>query len=112
MLVDSIGIQFTSFNIFTVMTGAAIAISVGICLLFFGWQQRQRIFGRGRRMTVTSRKLRPQQPHLERKLLKLLGGNQGAATRLIQQSQLRHPDKSADWHWEKAIYDLERDRWR
>jgi len=74
------------------MTGAAIAISLGCCLLFFAWLQRH--------------------PQLERKLLKLLGGDRNTANRLILQSRRRYPDKSADWHWEKAIYDLERDRWR
>jgi hypothetical protein len=93
------------------MTGATIAISLGICLLFFAWFQRDRLLI-GRRRNTSNRKFRPQHAHLERKLLKLLGGNQSTAHRLIQQSRLRHPDKSADWHWEKAIYDLERDRWR
>ncbi len=100
-----------NFKISTSMTGAAIAISLGCCLLFFAWLQRHKFRPNGRFKPV-SRKIRPQHPHLERKLLKLLGGNQGTAQRLIQQSQLRYPDKSADWHWEKAIYDLERDRWR
>ncbi len=94
------------------MSGAAIAIAVGICLLLFLWTQNQKRSTGGRLNSTNNRKLRPQHPQLERKLLKLLGGNQSTANRLIQQSQLRHPDKSADWHWEKAIYDLERDRWR
>jgi hypothetical protein len=98
------------------MTGAQIAIVVGICLLFLAWKQRHQIrVGGGRRNArnnVPSQAVRPQHPHLERKLLKLLGGNRNTANRLIQQSQLKHPEKSSDWHWEKAIYDLERDRWR
>jgi hypothetical protein len=93
------------------MTGAAIAILVGICLLGFVWLQRDRQTIRTRGNS-TSRKFRPQQRHLERKLLKLLGNSHSTADRLIQQSRLRYPDKTADWHWEKAIYDLERDRWR
>jgi hypothetical protein len=92
------------------MTGAQIAIVVGLCLLFVAWQQRGRFRGRG--LGRSSSALRPQHPHLERKLLKLLGGNRNTADRLIQQSRLKHPDRPADWHWEKAIYDLERDRWR
>jgi hypothetical protein len=93
------------------MSGATIVICLGLCLLFFAWQQRHRlpISNRGKSL---NRKLRPQHPQLERKLLKLLGGNQNTASRLIQQSRLRNPDKPADWHWEKVIYDLERDRWR
>ena len=93
------------------MSGAAIAIALG-CLLLFLWTQNQKRSIGGRHHPTSNRRLRPQHPQLERKLLKLLGGNQSTADRLIQQSQLRHPDKSADWHWEKAIYDLERDRWR
>jgi hypothetical protein len=93
------------------MTSAAIAIGLGCCLLFFAWRQRSptKI---GRRANLNSHNFRPQHPHLERKLLKLLGGKKKTADRLIKQSRLRYPDKSADWHWEKAIYDLERDRWR
>ena len=90
------------------MAGAAILL--GLCLLFFAWQQRDRLTV-GKRFNITNRQSRPQQ-HLERKLLKLLGGKHKTAHRLIQQSRLRYPDKSTDWHWEKAIYDLERDRWR
>jgi hypothetical protein len=93
------------------MSGAAIAISLGICLLLFVWTQRHKLSA-GKRRNPPNQIFRPQQRHLERKLLKLLGGNRGTANRLIQQSQLRHPEKSADWHWEKVIYDLERDRWR
>jgi hypothetical protein len=92
------------------MSGATIAIFVCICLLFFAWQQRHQL--RSARGRSTEQTLRPQHPHLERKLLKLLGGNRDIANRTIRQSQLRYPDKSPDWHWEKAIYDLERDRWR
>ena len=93
------------------MTGATIAIIIGICLLFIAWQQSKKS-PMGGRFTAPRRNIHPQHPQLERKLLKLLGGNRNTAQRLIQQSQLRNPDKSADWHWEKAIYDLERDRWR
>ncbi len=92
------------------MTGAAIAISLGCCLLFFAWLQRYQL-PFAKRINA-NRKIQPQHPQLERKLLKLLGGNQNTANRLILQSRRRYPDKSADWHWEKAIYDLERDRWR
>ena len=93
------------------MTGAAIGIILGICLLFFAWLQRDRLYI-GRQRNSPSRNFRPQQSHLEHKLLKLLGNNRNTAHRLIQQSRLKHPEKPADWHWEKAIYDLERDRWR
>jgi hypothetical protein len=90
---------------------ASAAILLGLCLLWFAWQQRDRT-NLGRRDNRTNHNFRPRQRQIERKLLKLLGGDQKTAHRLIQQSRRRYPDKSADWHWEKAIYDLERDRWR
>jgi hypothetical protein len=92
------------------MNAAAIAILVGLCLLFLAWQRQYIQIGGSSK--TPNRRYRPQHPHLERKLLKLLGGNRNTAERLIGQSRLRNPDRSADWHWEKVIYDLERDRWR
>lgn len=88
---------------------ANAAILLGLCLLALAWFQRDQIKRAG---GSSNRQFRPRQPHLERKLIKLLGGKHKIAYRIIQQSRLRYPDKSADWHWEKAIYDLERDRWR
>jgi hypothetical protein len=93
------------------MTGATIAILLGCCLLFFAWQQPKKI-SVNRRNNTLKRNFRPQTAGLERKLLKLLGGKHKIADRLINQSRIKYPDKPADWHWEKAIYDLERDRWR
>ncbi len=92
------------------MNGVAITFLIICCILAVVWHQRRQL-GSGRR-SHNSRSLRPQQRQLERKLLKLLGGDSNTANRLIQQSRLKHPDKHLDWHWEKVIYDLERDRWR
>ena len=47
---------------------------------------------------------------LHGKLVKLLGGDQKAAIRLIASYQAKFPDKPNQWHYEKAIYDLSRDR--
>ncbi len=46
------------------------------------------------------------------KLQRLLGGNQKTIDRLLEQSRYRHADRPEQWHWEKVLYDLERDRWR
>jgi hypothetical protein len=48
--------------------------------------------------------------HTQRSLLRLVGGNRDVAERLVRQVQLHHPDRPAQWCWEKAIYDLQRDR--
>jgi len=45
-------------------------------------------------------------------LLRLVNGHRPTALRLVEQLQLRHPDRSEQWCWEKAIFDIERDRRR
>ena len=43
-------------------------------------------------------------------LLRLTGGNVSVAERLVERVRSRHPERSEQWCWEKAIYDIERDR--
>lgn len=45
-----------------------------------------------------------------RQLLRLVGGNRDVATRLVTTVRERYPGKSEQWCWEKAIYDIQRDR--
>ena len=42
--------------------------------------------------------------------LYVLVGNWKIAQSLVERLMLRHPGKAETWYWEKAIYDLERDR--
>jgi uncharacterized protein YlxW (UPF0749 family) len=42
--------------------------------------------------------------------LNRLAGNRSIAQRLLKQLKIKYPGKSAQWYYEKAIYDLERDR--
>jgi hypothetical protein len=44
------------------------------------------------------------------KLERLVHSDKRAAERLAAQVAFSHPDKSEQWCWEKAIFDLERDR--
>ncbi|MBE9139296.1 hypothetical protein IQ254_19185 [Nodosilinea sp. LEGE 07088] len=53
---------------------------------------------------------RPVNGSTQRELLRLVGGNRGVAERLVEQVQLRNPSHSEQWCWEKAIYDIQRDR--
>lgn len=87
----------------------AIALLVG---LFFGLK---RFRGRGRSYRRTRSTAAPTQPRsvkgaTRRELLRLVGGNQEVAQRLVDQVQLRNPNHSEQWCWEKAIYDIQRDR--
>lgn len=45
------------------------------------------------------------------KLESLVHGDKGAAARLAAQVAFAHPDKTEQWCWEKAIFDLTRDRY-
>lgn len=47
---------------------------------------------------------------VQRKLLRLVGDDRKIAAGLVKRLKLKHPGRSEDWYWEKAIYDLERDR--
>jgi hypothetical protein len=44
------------------------------------------------------------------RLLTLLNGDRRTAERLLIHTRRTHPDKPQSWHYEKIIYDLERDR--
>jgi hypothetical protein len=47
---------------------------------------------------------------LERELTRLMGGNRREAERVVTSMKQRNPGRSEDWYWDKAIYDLRRDR--
>ncbi len=87
-----------------------LAIALIIALIF--WLNR----GQGRRRPATYRSptatasSRSVRGHTQRQLLRLVGGNQAVAERLVEQVQLRNPSQSEQWCWEKAIYDIQRDR--
>lgn len=49
-------------------------------------------------------------PEVQRKLLRLVGDDRKIAAGLVDRLRQRHPGMPEDWYWEKAIYDLERDR--
>ncbi len=47
---------------------------------------------------------------VQRKLLRLVGDDRRIAMGLVDRLRQKHPGMPEDWYWEKAIYDLERDR--
>jgi hypothetical protein len=48
--------------------------------------------------------------NIQSRLLTLLNHDRAAAKRLVQKVQLDNPSRSMQWCWEKAVFDLERDR--
>lgn len=87
----------------------AIAIAVGIVLW---WRQRRRgnALGQTKSPSLIPQSKRSVQGSTRRLLLRLVGGNRATAERLLQQVRQRYPGRSEQWYWEKAIYDLQRDR--
>lgn len=47
---------------------------------------------------------------VQRRLLRLVGDDRKIASGLVERLRQRYPGMPEDWYWEKAIYDLERDR--
>jgi hypothetical protein len=45
-----------------------------------------------------------------KQLTAMVGGDQRTIERLLKNLRLKHPGESETWYWEKAIFDLERDR--
>lgn len=87
----------------------AIALLVG---LFFWLKRRRGNATRSRRPRSMAAPTTPRSVRgaTRRQLLRLVGGNQDVAQRLVDQVQLRNPNHSEQWCWEKAIYDIQRDR--
>jgi ABC-type Fe3+ transport system permease subunit len=82
---------------------AILIITVVILVL---WRRRSR-----RRRFVYSPAPRDRVSSETRKqLVRLNGGNRAVAARLVAKVQERYPDRSEQWCWEKAIFDIERDR--
>jgi hypothetical protein len=103
------------------MSTTGIVILLGIA--FLGAYLGQRFMARKRAVQSFQRSMgqqgRPEPTptgkvdrQTQAKLTRLLGGNQKTINRLLEQSRFKNPDRPEQWHWEKVLYDLERDRWR
>ncbi|MGL5059760.1 MAG: tetratricopeptide repeat protein [Microcoleus sp.] len=52
----------------------------------------------------------PSLDRLQKQLIGLVGGNVDIAHRLVDLARYKKPEMPEEWYWEKAIYDLLRDR--
>jgi tetratricopeptide (TPR) repeat protein len=52
----------------------------------------------------------PLSREVQDKLLRLVGDDRKIASGLVERLKQKHPGMPEDWYWEKAIYDLGRDR--
>jgi tetratricopeptide (TPR) repeat protein len=73
------------------------------------------------RQSVTPLPTRPRSPRqlvptgrpsraIQQKLLRLVGNDRQIVAGLVERLKMKNPGMPEDWYWEKAIYDLERDR--
>jgi hypothetical protein len=84
----------------------AIAILVGV----IGWVWQRRHKRRRSSPTLSRRHATGKVPNSLRRDLIRMAGNAQVAERLLNNLRAKHPGETERWYWEKAIFDLERDR--
>jgi len=102
------------------MSLVSLLLAIGILIgLYAFWRRRSgaspRInYSAHRSRTNRSRKLSADPSrvsrHSQRELLRLVHGNRAVALRLVATVRQQNPGRSEQWCWEKAIYDIQRDR--
>lgn len=110
-------IEFIIGSISCLMGALAVGLTVYLVHIIQE-EKRGRVYRRRPRRKAPARRTRvkakPQltkvNPHLQNRLLVLLAGDWSTAERLVGSARRRHPGQTEDWYWEKAIYDLQRDR--
>lgn len=95
------------------MSIISVAIALALLLAVFSWLTGYRlpIYRKGRSGEHTSiQRARGVSRGTRGQLLRLVGGNASVAQRLVSDVSDRNPGRTEQWCWEKAIYDIERDR--
>ena len=95
------------------MSFLSVLIAIALLLAVYSWVTGRRlpIYGRPKGGQHTSiQRDRGVARSTRRQLLGLVGGNSTVAQRLVSDVQTRNPGRTEQWCWEKAIYDIERDR--
>ncbi|MGB3765303.1 MAG: hypothetical protein WA947_01995 [Phormidesmis sp.] len=95
------------------MSFLSVLLAIALLVAVYSWLTGRRlpIFGKSRGGEHTSiQRSRGVDRSTRRQLLGLVGGNATVAERLVSDLQAHNPGRSEQWCWEKAIYDIERDR--
>jgi hypothetical protein len=96
-----------------IILGLLIAI-LGLVFFFYRKNQLSLKKSSSRLYRTTSRTKTHSGKSVSRKTRKqltaMVGGDQRTVERLLKNLRLKHPGESETWYWEKAIFDLERDR--
>ena len=95
------------------MSPLALLLAITILIAVYFW------FNRSRQLSYRGQQGLFNQPRsssaqvdrrTQRQLLRLVNGNRAVALRLVEKVRERNPKRSEQWCWEKAIYDIQRDR--
>ena len=96
------------------MSILSVAIAIALLLAVFSWLTGYRlpIYRRikGGNSHTSLPRARGVSRSTRNQLLRLVGGNAAVAQRLVLDVSDRNPGRTEQWCWEKAIYDIERDR--
>lgn len=94
------------------MSFLSILLAIAIILAVFSWLTGRRLPIQGRRPTSDRniQRARGVSRTTRKQLMRLVGGNAAVAQRLVSDVQAHNPGRTEQWCWEKAIYDIERDR--
>lgn len=93
-------------SLLTIILAAVILVAVFCWLTGYRLPIQLRPIGRasghqlGRGVSRATRK----------QLMRRVGGNAAVAQRLVERVKMQNPGRTEQWCWEKAIYDIERDR--
>ncbi|MBD2256072.1 hypothetical protein [Pseudanabaena sp. FACHB-2040] len=87
-----------------------LAVAIALAILFWWRQRKQSKRIRSKVPTFAGKANASVQSGTRRQLLRLVGGSGSTAERLLSQLRQRYPGESEQWYWEKAIYDIRRDR--
>jgi len=98
---------------FAFMSFLSIALAIALLLAITSWLTGYRlpIYRKVKGGEHTSiQRARGVSRSTRNQLLRLVGGNTAVAQRLVSDVSDRNPTRTEQWCWEKAIYDIERDR--
>lgn len=94
----------------------ALILAIAILGLIIWWFRAKKSRGRGLRSggrqgfaSLEGRAGGKVSAKVRRDLIRIAGNSQ-VAQRLVSNLRRKHPGKPENWYWEKAIFDLERDR--
>jgi len=101
-----------ALNLLTFLGTFSLIVIFGTLYYVLFWEFRRQQSPSLSRGTTTSLQANERLPddRLRSRLIAILGGDNAAAERLVEQARQDYPGMPENWYWERAIAELERDR--